>query len=781
MEKKQFEIINKQLNEGEIIPFYILKNYLEYKIKNIEDKEKFIKFYRINNEISYDYLLNIDINNNYDNYRKRFSELMFSLSEKELNKASLLLNNNDYNNYKEFISNNSNKMFLKIFNELKKIVNSKDENSLKRKQINELISHLNEIYKGINDSIIYPTLIANINYNYNKQLYDFIYYLKNFLKKRNSNDILEEDNKKNDKNEEDIENSKEEDKKKKNNKQDISNKKEDDKEEDNKKGDEDSLLAEKPKKFQTEKIKIINKEILNIKTKRTNFDYVSQGKDIEKKDKLNNNNNSDDSISEDIEESNSSENKDSKNNNYIDYNDDEEFLDMYLSVIDFLEIFQNVFQKISNNKEDAENILRLEIILYYLNSIEENRDNFSLSILEEISNVLMTSTVSDAILEKYDIFDKSNNKIDKESWKSIKINEEVNIKIEKEIIKNIRIKYFNSTILNLESNRLKKVLNSYSEKYLSINGLRKKKNSIIFINSETEEFVKNSLFNLLSSNIIKEGYEKYEPRFDHSTYKYPFQGIYKREIFDEIWDNIIVIPFLYKTECARTERTNYRIFLDSEPNNQNTIFNSVNSLFSKENDLYHEIFHIITILYVANQKDIETDSYSTVDFMNDTKKGEIKKILEQNIQKYAEEISINPELDDLGDIMEIYLYGIKPGIIFLYQSLFISSILINNTIDEMKIEEFRNKNCELTKSQKKYKKEDIKKNTDNFGLLNDDFIRYFKESKIWDIFSQKFKPAKIITNTKYQRCSASVNNNVIINTVYYYNRRSCFPRRDKKY
>ena len=66
---------------------------------------------------------------------------------------------------------------------------------------------------------------------------------------------------------------------------------------------------------------------------------------------------------------------------------------------------------------------------------------------------------------------------------------------------------------------------------------------------------------------------------------------------------------------------------------------------------------------------------------------------------------------DMGDIMEIYLYRIKLGLALLHSSLYIFSVLYDNKIKNIKIEEFRNNIIKYTLSKVEIKPE-------MFGKLN---------------------------------------------------------------
>ena len=97
MNSMQYKLVDEEINNGEIIPFDLLKLYIDYKLNNnICNEEELIEFYRINDEISYKYLLNMQ-NNKEEDYYERFRELKFSLSSNHLKESSKKLNPEELN------------------------------------------------------------------------------------------------------------------------------------------------------------------------------------------------------------------------------------------------------------------------------------------------------------------------------------------------------------------------------------------------------------------------------------------------------------------------------------------------------------------------------------------------------------------------------------------------------------------------------------------------------------------------------------------------------------
>ena len=675
MNEESYKFIKKKREEGELIPFSLLKAYLEYEISQNKSSTNLNELYRIEDTILFNKLTKIT---NYDEYLSIFLDIKYSLSKRHLDIASKKLNQDDLSTQKEFIDNIPNSMFLNIYNILKGIMASGGEQSKKRANIIDSINHFYTLYYPINEVIIFPTLIASLNYCYNKLILDFIDCLKRFLQKRN-----------------------------------------------NEPNDEDSKVNNYDNK---------NNEVQNNKNK---FKTINT-------------------------------------NEYIEYSDDKEFIDMFEDVLEFIGEFRNVLEKISMNENDKENITRLNIIIFYLNHYEEVRQNYDDVIIAEIAKSLMSSIVNESILDKFIIYDKNKRKINKSSWEQIGINDVVDITINNEIISNIKIKYFNLSILDLEPHDLKKALINYKTKYLSIYGIKMK--SLLFKSFEIENIVKENIFNLISSDIVKQGFQELEPRFDHTKIIYPFQGYYKKEIFEEIWNNILVVPFIYKTICARTERTDYKIYLDLNPNDAITSSDAMNIISSKKNDIFHEIFHIIAILYAANDLKYSNIDFSTISYSDKIDLNKINNIFDNYKDKYPKEMVIIPDKKDMGDIMELYLYGIKPGETYLYPSLYLSYILNNKEINNINVEILRENYINLIKSNLKF---DSKENNNNYTKDAEAILKYFKDSKIWEICIKYFSSPNIIYNSSHRRRSYN-GNEMITNSSYRSYRRPCFPRRDKK-
>ena len=767
MEEKDFKSIKKNIDEGEIIPLYILKNYIDYKIKNNMELDKLMHFYRINDEASFNYLNNI--NKNYpDIFLTKFNQLKFSLSKKNLDTLSKLLPNQQQINQKEFIDSEPSSMFIKIYEELKLLNESKGDKILIRKQITETLEKYYNMYNEINYKILFPTLIASENYSYNKLIFDYvhyskiwseIWYLHKFLKKRNSEkfcDIVE--NKNNSQEKEG--NVKEEDKNKEDKNEEDKNK-EDEKEEDEKKEE-----INKEEKYD------LAKDKLKPKTKQA-IKFI-----LNKEGENNNNNNNNTLLNKKRNRSDSSTIDNTPENIlYKDYDSDEELFQSFNELLNFLELFEEVFKIIKEKKSDEENLLRIQIFLFYLICYEEERSSYDQIVLNFICDILICSTIDEKIFDKCELYYEDNIKVNKEDWKKIKIGQSLDIKIGDEIIKNVKIKFFNTKILELNNDKLISTLRDYKLKYLSIFGL--KKQSLLFKTPEIEETMKNYLFNLVKADIIKEGFQLFDPRFDHGKQKYPFKGTYQKEIFEEIWSNIVVIPFIYSNTCALAERTDYKIYLDLYPNKDSNPLDAINILSSKLIDLYHEIFHLITLLYATSSNEYKEDDFTTDIFENNIKSTEIQNIVNKYSNNYPKIMKVNYELTDMGDIMEIYLFGIKPRSIFLYSAIYLLYILEGDKIENIKIDDIRAKISELSACENDIEIQELKDYSSKKITKAKDIYEYFNNNSIWKIFSNSFKTVKKISNKNYKR--RAINEfNYIYNAPYDRYRKPCLRKSGKK-
>ena len=131
----------------------------------------------------------------------------------------------------------------------------------------------------------------------------------------------------------------------------------------------------------------------------------------------------------------------------------------------------------------------------------------------------------------------------------------------------------------------------------------------------------------------------------------------------------------------------------------------------------------------------------------------------------------------MGDIMEIYLFGIKPETIFLYAAIYLLYILEDNRIKTVNIETLRPKLSELICFQDSIDYQKLK-DSDNVGKKIEIFD-YFKNSLIWKICGKLFLTLKTLDNIPYRRRGIG-EYNTISNIPYNRFRKKCYPRKDKK-
>ena len=146
-------------------------------------------------------------------------------------------------------------------------------------------------------------------------------------------------------------------------------------------------------------------------------------------------------------------------------------------------------------------------------------------------------------------------------------------------------------------------------------------------------------------------------------------------------------------------------------------------------------------------------------------------------------MKIDYSLTDMGDIMELYLFGIKPGQFTFYISIYLAYVLDKNRIEKINIDEIRTKLLELSSSTCEIKingKNKINDSKDKNDLENQ-IYQYFINNQIYKIFEDLFSKVKVITNIKYKKRLINNNNSIITNITYERPRRPCFLKKNKKY
>ena len=150
----------------------------------------------------------------------------------------------------------------------------------------------------------------------------------------------------------------------------------------------------------------------------------------------------------------------------------------------------------------------------------------------------------------------------------------------------------------------------------------------------------------------------------------------------------------------------------------------------------------------------KNDNYITLDINEENESNELKEIINKYGDKYLNEMKIMQyESSDMGDIMEIYFFGIKLDGIVLYDSIYLSYILDGNNIEDLTIGDIREELLTLNLSEQIIKKKNIKEYISKEHNEKTKLYKYFKYSLIYKLFEKFFPSSKIIYNTKYiRRC-----------------------------
>ena len=333
----------------------------------------------------------------------------------------------------------------------------------------------------------------------------------------------------------------------------------------------------------------------------------------------------------------------------------------------FIAVFFNDISKLLN-KFKSENIyndlMTLKIIFFYFKNLEylRNYSSFRDTFLKVI-NCLDSEPITSNILNRFKFFRKNNGKkVEEKDWNSIGINEI--LYIDNNPLYPVKIKHFKNDILKLDDINLLYSLTFHSIDDLNINGLIQ--NSIIKYDDKIEEYSKKLLKNIFSSEMYINNFLFHDNRFKSDEKKKKellesmFKGENKDAIFEEIWDNIFFLPFPNHDFAGFNNRPQYAIFINSKPEiNPNPTFQKIIPRFHSDlNTLFHEFTHNIALLLVAN---LEDDEFGTL-IKNDN----------DNLFKLQEKYNnkLYKDFDDLGDLMEVKLYGIRPKTFKTFSGLF---------------------------------------------------------------------------------------------------------------
>ena len=463
---------------------------------------------------------------------------------------------------------------------------------------------------------------------------------------------------------------------------------------------------------------------------------------------------------------------------YIDFSTISGKFSSYSEVKTFFEDFKILIEKLDNEHE--KNIKIIKIMLFYLICLEMTRDYFSISSVVRIVITSMgSSPITEQILDKYNIFKKSQNKkIEKNDWDLIGFDETVMVEINKLKIIPCKIKHFNNKLLELDYINMINNINKRDPNYLNMEGFLK--NNYIQFEPEVEAYLKSFLINIFSSDLFITNFKKYDLRFKNDIKKDKiieniFKGKYKQEIFDELYNNMLFIPFPFS--MAITGFTN-RGYYTTNINSMNGIGENKNPLkiipyiHSSLNDIYHEIAHNIFLLIAANLDSLDYETINYTDTNN-----ELVNLQKTNKILYNVEYDIINVFSDFGDLMEISLYGIKPYVFKAYSSLFFLDInSLKYPINDFRasyIKFYNYKGTVRNDTINEYSHHNIINDEENSKILN------LFNSQFWKIITKYFPLKDEIRNETITTANRTRFINEINNIEVSTSRRKCLIQRKK--
>ena len=408
------------------------------------------------------------------------------------------------------------------------------------------------------------------------------------------------------------------------------------------------------------------------------------------------------------------------------------------------------------------------------------RDYFSISSVVRIVITSMgSSPITEQILDKYNIFKKTQNKkIEKKDWDLIGFDETVMVEINKLKIIPCKIKHFNNKLLELDYINMINNINKRDPNYLNMEGFLK--NNYIQFEPEVEAYLKSFLINIFSSDLFITNFKKYDLRFKNDIKKDKiieniFKGEYKTEIFDEFYNNMLFIPFPLSMAITRFSNKGY---YTTNINSMNGIGENKNPLkiipyiHSSLNDIYHEIANNIFLLIAANLDSLDYETINYTDTNN-----ELVNLQKTNKILYNVEYDIINVFSDFGDLMEISLYGIKPYVFKAYSSLFFLDInSLKYSINEFRasyIKFYNYKGTVRNDTINEYSHHNIINDEENSKILN------LFNSQFWKIITKYFPLEDEIRNETFTNENRTRFINEINNMEVSTSRRKCLIQRKK--
>ena len=403
---------------------------------------------------------------------------------------------------------------------------------------------------------------------------------------------------------------------------------------------------------------------------------------------------------------------DDNKNALEEYTDDKEKAKNYNRLLYFFSLFNKTVKNLSLT-DDKTNLIKIKIIIFYFHLFEMNR--FSNDVFKCISQILKcieNPDISYDLLVDYKIylFKDEHIPIDSEKWNNISPNDYIKILIDNTLI-DVKIKNFNANINNYKGEALKVCFDLKNFEDLSIYGFQNY--NYIKFDNKIEQECKNIIKNIISSDLYIESFLKYDKTFCNindkdEIFKSICKGENSNDIMEEIWENIILIPFP-KGLSSFFNKELYSIFIsnNSYSNSDDNAFKILPKINSSINQLIHEITHNISYTLYANIiniygfNSIQNKNYDNILIEND----ELQKIQSNFIEKYKSLKYISIEkFDDFADVIEISFFGIILNEYRLYSGIY---FLTGETYKNENINLFREKFCFLFENKSTFSKKEI--------------------------------------------------------------------------
>jgi len=445
---------------------------------------------------------------------------------------------------------------------------------------------------------------------------------------------------------------------------------------------------------------------------------------------------------------------DDNKNTLEEYKDDKEKIKNYNRLLYFLSLFSKMLKNLSLT-DDKSNLIKIKIMIFYFHLFEMNR--FSNDIFKCISQILKCiekPDISYDLLADYKIylFGNEHIPIDSEKWNSISPNDYIKILIDN-ILYDVKIKNFNTNINNYEGEALKVCFDLKNLEDLSIYGLQNY--NYIKFDNKIEQECKNITKSIISSDLYIDSFLKYDKTFCNindkdEIFKSICNGENSNDIMEEIWENIIIIPFPIGLSSFFNQEL-YSIFISNNTysNSDDNSFKILPKINSSINQLIHEITHNISYTLFANIINIygfnslQNKNYDNILIEND----ELQKIQSNFIDKYKSlKYSSIQKFDDLADVIEISFYGIILNEYKLFSGIY---FLYGETFKNENINSFREKFCLLFENKSKFSKNEIIDIFNNENVGNNEILKLIKNNNLIKRLLELFPKFDEIMNYYY--------------------------------